>query len=342
MQIKKLDLNNPEECEKWESFVYKNGYIYQSIKWCKILENSYNFDSIYLYLEDNGEIISLLPLFHVKLLPFKNELVSIPHVESGGFINTEYYEPFLEYIKNNYRVKNIKIYQFKNGIGDYAKNDTNSLFMMNVPDTVDDVYTVIKRGIKRSIKNILENSGVEITKGNSEEFIKTLYDFNVIKHKEFGVPHHSYKFFSALVRSFNDSCDVFVAKKDGRKIGASFIIYYGDVGYHMYHFIPHEFLKIKAGAVLYFHLFKECCERGLKKFSFGRSPKGSGVYKFKMQMHATPYPLYIYDFLLKDDKFEAEKIKILSERFSWAAKIWSKMPMPLTNCISSKLRKWIY
>jgi hypothetical protein len=342
MKIKKLDIRDKEECNRWEDFVLNNGYIYQSVKWCSVFKNSYNIESLYLYLENNGEIISALPMFHIKFLPFLNELVSIPHVEAGGFVNPEYYEYFIDYIKRNYAVRNLKIYQFKDEIGEFPKNDVNSLFMLDVPDNLDDVYRVIRKGIKRSIKNLLDKSGVEVVKGNSDEFVKILYDFNVVKSKEFGTPHHSYKFLKLLVENFSENCNIYVAQKDGVNIGASFIIYYGNIGYHIYHFIPSEFLKLKAGAIIYFHLFKDCCEKGIKTFSFGRSPKGSGVYKFKMQMHAIPYPLYIYNFLFKGNNVDAKEIKIISEKYSWVADVWSKLPKPVTDYFSPKLRKWVY
>jgi len=339
--VKKLDIYNEDECTKWESFVLSNGYLYHSYKWSHILKKSYNFEPLYLYLDDNGEIVSVFPLIFVNFPFVKNELVSVPHVEAGGIVNEKYFEYFFKYLQNNFKNKNILIYQFKNEIGDFPKNEVNSLFMLEMPKSEDELFKYLRKGFKRSAKNLLTNTDVEVIKGNSETFVNLLYKFNVIKSKEFGVPHHSFDFFTNLVESFNDNALIFVAKKDGNPIGASFIIFYNKIGYHIYHFVPDKFLKMKVGLILYCHIFSESLRRGMKIFSFGRSPKGSGVYKFKMQMKATPYPLYIYNFSIKD-KLYAEKIKIISEKYSWAAEIWKKLPDGFTNYISPLLRKWVY
>ena len=342
MKIKQLTLNNLEECEKWENFVFANGYLYQSYKWAEIFKKSYNIDYIYLYLESNEKIISALPLFHVKLPFIKNELVSSPHLEAGGLINVEYYKYFLDYIYKNQKIKNLKIYQFKDSIENFPKNELNSLFMVDMPPSYDMLLKYLKKGFKRSVKNLLSNSEIEIEKGNNEKLIYLLYYFNVLKSKEFGIPHHPYIFFKNLVETFKNNCEIFVAKKNSQPIGASFIIYYNKIGYHIFHFIPEKFLKLKTGLILYAYLFKESFYRGMEKFSFGRSPKGSGVYKFKMQMKATPYPLYIYNFTFKEGKIRAEKIQAVNEKFSWGTVIWRKLPKSLTDFMSPKLRKWVY
>ena len=343
MEVKKLNINDEKECQKWEDFVLANGYIFQSYKWAKIIKDSYNFEPIFLYLEDEQKrIVSLIPFFHVKLAPFINELVSIPHFEAGGIINQEFHKYFLEYIRKNFRINNLKIFQFKEEIGNYPKNDINAQFLVDIPETIEGVFKFLRKGFKRSVKNLIEKTDIEILKGNSKEFIDCLYRFNVVKSKELGVPHHSYNFLRSLVENFKDNCIIFIAQKGNEQMGASFIVFYGDIAYHIYHFIPEKFLKLRIGLLLYTYVFKESFERGMKIFSFGRSPKGSGVYKFKMQMKATPYPLYIYNFVIKNGDIEAEKIKILSEKYSWVAKLWSKLPVPITNYLSPKLRKWVY
>ncbi len=343
MKIKKLNIYNNQEMEKWEDFVLKNGYIFQSYKWAHIIKDSYNFEPLFLYLEnDNQEIVSLLPLFHVKLFPVIDELVSIPHFEAGGIINPQYHNYFLDYIKNNFKFKNLKIFQFKENIGDYPKNDINAQFIIDIPDTMEEVYRYLRKGFKRSAKNLIEKTDIEIIKGNSEEYVDMLYKFNVIKSKELGTPHHKYEFLKLLIENFRENCLVFVAKKEKEYLGASFIIFYNGIAYHIYHFVPFEYLKLRVGLILYAHVFIESFKREMKQFSYGRSPKGSGVYKFKTEMKATPYPLYIYNFNLKNGEMIPEQIKILSEKYSWVADIWSKLPFPITNFLSPKLRKWVY
>lgn len=87
MTVSVLDLNNAEETVRWDAFVDKQGTLYHNSHWASILRDIYGFKPYYLFVEDNGEIKSVLPLFHVKAPFLKDELVSIPHVESAGIIN---------------------------------------------------------------------------------------------------------------------------------------------------------------------------------------------------------------------------------------------------------------
>ncbi len=340
-KIKLLDISNKKECEKWEEFVLNNGYMYQSVRWIYALK-SYKFQPYYLYFEKNGKIDSVLPLFHVKFFPFLNELVSIPHCEAGGFINPQYYELFFDYIAKNFNVKNVKIYQFNSEIDDFPKNDLNKIFLLNLPETIDGIYKLFKKRFKRSIENILKKTDVNVYSGNDDNFIKILYDLNVVKNKEFGTPHHSFNFISSFVKAFGSKSKIFVAKKNNIPIGASFIIHFGKIVYHIFHFIPKKYLKEKVGLILFFYMFQYCLEKNIKIFSLGRSPENSGTFKFKKETGAEIYPLNLYNFKIKNSKLVAEKPKILQEKYQWAADIWSKLPSPITNFLSPIIRKWVY
>ena len=105
MIVKLLDLSRREDVEKWDNFVIKSGQLYHHSYWAKILFSVYAFKPFYLYVENHGEILSVFPLFYVKLSFIKDELVSVPHLEAGGIINVENYPLYFDYIYKSIRPK---------------------------------------------------------------------------------------------------------------------------------------------------------------------------------------------------------------------------------------------
>ena len=337
-----LDITNEKELEKWESFSLKHGHVWHSVKWIEIIQATYSFKPLYLFIEKENEIVSILPAFHVKgLCGLKDELVSLPHVEAAGILNPAYLDVYLNFIFSEKDFKSFKLYQFGKKLNTFPANSVNSIFFLDIPQNEDELIKLFKKRRKRSLKKI-KNPEIEITSHISKESVITFLNLLKMRMKEFGTPWHKEIFYWKLFDVFKENLFLLVAKKDGIPVGASVAVRYGNTCYSLYHVIPRKFQKFGISLTLYYYLMEKARSCGIKRFCFGRSQKGTGPYRFKKEFGAEEYPVYIYLFRKRENVLVPETVKFASEKYGWATAFIKRSPMFFLNYMSGNLRKWVY
>jgi hypothetical protein len=70
----------------WDAFVeaHPDGTFFHRAAWSRIVEQAFGHRTCYVYAERDGAITGVLPLAHVKTLPFGNTLISVPFCVYGG------------------------------------------------------------------------------------------------------------------------------------------------------------------------------------------------------------------------------------------------------------------
>lgn len=90
---------------EWEKFVATSpkGTFFHTLKWKRVLENSFHYESLYLVIRDpNGELIGICPFFITKeLWPF-TVLDSLPLSDLGGPLIKEEYRKEAAYLLKDY------------------------------------------------------------------------------------------------------------------------------------------------------------------------------------------------------------------------------------------------
>jgi len=342
MKVKKLNPENSAEVQRWEDFVLKNGYLWHSNSWIEIIKGSYGFEDVYLYVEDDsGNIVSVLPIFRVRIPFLKDELVSLPHVEAAGIVNVNYFDDYQKFLLENVKFKRMTIYQFNDKIKHYPYNNIHSVFILNLPETEEELRSLFKKKEKASFRKIFNQKlriDTELSEKNIQRFLKLMK----LKMKEFGTPWHSDRFFYNLFGTFKKMITLAICSYDGRDVGAGVALVYGDTMYELYLIVPNEFRKTKAGSTLEYYFTKRAVDLKLKRYSFGRSPKDSGTYNHKKGFGAEEFPLNIYSFISGKGELKPEVKPFVGEKYGWATKIVKMIPMPILNLVSGSVRKWVY
>lgn len=342
MRVKWLNPKDSAEVQRWEDFVLKNGYMWHSSRWIDVIKNSYGFEDIYLYVEDgSGNILSVLPLFHVKAPFFKDELVSLPHVEAAGIVNVDYFDYYERFLLENVKFKQLRIYQFNEKIKDYPYNNIHSVFILDLPDTEEELKGVFKKKEKASFKRIFNQEleiDTELNKKNIQRFLRLMK----LKMREFGTPWHRDDYFYNLFEAFKEKITLAICSFENMDVGAGVVLVYGDVMYELYLIVPAKFRKTRAGSTLEYYFTSMAMDLGLERYSFGRSPKGSGAYEHKKRFNAGEYPLNIYSFDLDMGVLKPRVKPFVGEKYGWASKIVKIVPVPILNLVSGSVRKWVY
>ena len=85
IEIRKLDPSGGEFA-RWDEYVFaqEDAHMFHRAGWSRVVERALKRPSHFLYAEEGGEIVGVLPLVHVKSLLFGNALISTGFFVYGG------------------------------------------------------------------------------------------------------------------------------------------------------------------------------------------------------------------------------------------------------------------
>lgn len=342
MVVKVLDFSSEEDVEKWDNFVIKFGRLYHHSRWAEILSSVYTFRPFYLYVENDCEIVSVFPLFYVKLSFIRDELVSIPHLEAGGILNTEYHPLYFDYIYRNITPQRIKIYQFKEPIGDFVANRNEVIMVLELPEKKEEIISGIRSERMRTyIRRALEEN-YDFIIGNGKDVISQFYDLYLKKMREFGTPPHGIQFMEKIADTYGENCKILLVKDSNEFLGAGLYVLFGEFLYNFYLTVPGEHLRQKAGYFLGYKAKEFALSQGARYLVLGRCAKGSGGYLYKSKLNGKPVQLYLYNFVRTTSGYKALEEKTVKQKYDNIAGLWGKLPSFFTDKAGPLIRRWVY
>ncbi|MGH9857465.1 MAG: FemAB family XrtA/PEP-CTERM system-associated protein, partial [Acidobacteriota bacterium] len=150
MQCLKCDGENPS----WNVFVRSNseGTFFHLLEWRDVIARNFGYQPFYLYVEREGAILAILPLFLVKSLLFGKRLMSLPVGVYGGLVsrNEEASELLLNQaqgLAHKHQVAHLEIrgnpYSLNGGLSEnrdprYRRNDHHVTFLREI-DAKDEI-----------------------------------------------------------------------------------------------------------------------------------------------------------------------------------------------------------
>lgn len=342
MVVKVLDFSSEEDVQKWDHFVSKFGQIYHHSSWAEILSSVYTFKPFYLYIENDCEIVSVFPLFYVKLSFVRDELVSIPHLEAAGILNAEYHPLYFDYIYRNISPQRIRIYQFAEPIGDFIANRNEVIMVLELPEKKEGIISGIRSERTRTyIRRALEE-GYDFITGNGEGVMSQFYDLYLEKMREFGTPPHGIQFIKKIAETYGENCKILLVKDSNGFLGAGLYIFFGEFLYNFYLTVPKEHLRQKAGYFLGYKAEEFALSRGARYLVLGRCAKGSGGYLYKSRLNGKPVQLHLYNFVRTNRGYEPLEEKTVKQKYGSIAGLWSKLPSFFTDKAGPFIRRWVY
>lgn len=96
---------------------------------------------------------------------------------------------------------------------------------------------------------------------------------------------------------------------------------------------------LAANDFMYWEVMRRACERGYRRFDFGRSKIGTGAYAFKHNWGFEPTPL-TYQFRLTA-KRDMPDLNPLNPKFALFIAAWKRLPLPLANRLGPLIVKGI-
>jgi FemAB-related protein (PEP-CTERM system-associated) len=341
LTVRTLAPHDPADAARWDAYVAgcRTATFFHRSGWQQVIEDVFRHRTHFLYAQQAGRIVGVLPLARVKSLLFGDALVSLPFAVYGGAAADSAeaataLEDEAQMLAVRLRTDRLELRNVAARHGDWPTQDLYVTFRKEIqPDPEANLLAIPRKQramVRKAIKNELRS---EIDAAPHRFF--ALYADNVRRH---GTPALPRRYFDALQRAFRDDCEVLtVVDSSGRPLSSVLSFYFRDEVLPYYAGDDLAARDLAANDFKYWELMRRACERRLKVFDYGRSKRGTGSYAFKKNWGFEPQSLH-YEYRL----YRGEAIpqnNPLNPRYRALIALWRRLPLPVANFIGPHLAR---
>jgi hypothetical protein len=182
--------------------------------------------------------------------------------------------------------------------------------------------------------------GVEIEESRSDEDWQLFRRMYLETGRAMGAPQAGGPYFDALRETMADRCRLYLARYEGRTVGAFLIL--GDArgvfARCSAHSTPESF-KLNVGQALWWQAMMDASEAGCSEFNCGISwVEDAGLIKWKEGWGGTSRPVHVYVLPIAGSPPAAGGY---FEGYSLAKAVWKRLPLPVVGPVGHAVTRWI-
>tara|TARA_R110001583_G_scaffold154316_1_gene305984 strand:- start:12326 stop:13387 length:1062 start_codon:yes stop_codon:yes gene_type:complete len=349
--IHTLDANkgtsgNNDAHARWDQFVNNcpEASFFHRAGWQRVIAQSIGHKSFYLYAEQDGEIVGILPLFEVKSRIFGHALVSTPFCVYGGVAATcdEARQALLEHAKNlaeQLQVDYLELRHRAPQTDGWPSKCKHSAFRRQLDPDPEQNMLAMKRKQRAVIRQGIKNQhSAELSSQNNTQF-DNFYRIYSTSLRNLGTPAFSKKFLKALETEFGADCEIVSIYQDGEPRSSLMSFYFRDEVLPYYGGGLPESRDLKSMDFMYWDQICRALERGIKVYDFGRSKNDSGPYNYKRHWGFEPEPLCYEYHLVKATS--VPDISPNNPKYKYFIRAWQKLPLRVSQIIGPYLSKYL-
>lgn len=324
---------SPAESEDaWDAFVrgHELGTPCHMRAWARLCSGVFGYKCHSLAAWRDGMVEGVLPLFLVSNPILGKILLSSPFAVYGGVLagSADAAAALRERAAELGREMGVQYVELRNWderqCGGWARISRYVTFLKQMEQGPEEILNALPRETRRMTRRAVEK-GYEIRFTRDHSDFEPLYAANL---RKLGTPAFPSRYFDALMREFPEA-DVMELRLDGKLAAAVLSLYHGNAVLPYYGASDPVLNRANPNNMMYYGLMCEARARGLTRFDFGRSKKGSGAHLFKSHwgMEERELP---YEILLVRRK-SLPNFSPANPKFSLAIRMWQKMPLWLTR-----------
>ncbi len=336
-----VDRLNAEAMDRWDEYVQRTelASFFHRAGWKTVLENAFGHNTYFLFAQDNGAIVGILPLAQVKSTLFGNSLSSLPFCVYGGIVaDSEEAAQALRReackLADELKVGALELRNRHSSDTDWPVKDLYFTFRKSIDaDEEVNLKAIPNRQramVRKGIKEGLVSEWSEVT----ERFFR-VYSESV---KNLGTPVFSPKYLRILQEVFGSDCSVLMITHDKEDVAGVMSFYFRDEVIPYYGGSTAAARTIKGvNHFMYWELMRHSGDQGYRLFDFGRSKAGTGPFSFKKNFGFEPQPLP-YEYYLATAETMPD-VNPLNPKYRLMIDTWSKLPLPVANFIGPFLAR---
>lgn len=337
VQVRQL---TDRERSAWDRFVEEaaGATFFHRSAWKEVIESAFRHRCHYLYAEQDGAAVGVLPLAHVNSRLFSNALISTPFCVYGGPVAVEpsalaALEQAAETLARNLDVDYLEMRNRDPRHTDWSQKPLYVTFRKSLSPNVDDNFRAIPRKQRAMVRK-----GIDVgLKSQIDSDVDRLYRAYAESLRNLGTPVFSKRYLKLLKASFKDECEILTVTQNEELVASVMSFYFKGEVLPYYGGGVAAARDLKANDFMYWEVMKRACEQGITVFDYGRSKRDSGSYRFKKHWGFEPTDLH-YEYLL----VKASTMPNLSPtnpRYERAIATWKRLPLAVTNGIGPWLAR---
>jgi FemAB-related protein (PEP-CTERM system-associated) len=330
-----------QSMERWDAYVHTapNATFFHRAGWKTVLESAFGHNTFFLYAQQAGKIIGVLPLAQIKSLLFGNTLSSLPFCVYGGIVadtDTAALALREEACRLAERLK-VGALEMRNRSASTADWPVKELYY-TFRKTIDPSDEVNLKAIPNRQRAMVRKGLKEGLCSEWDDGTDRLYRVYSESVRNLGTPVFSAKYLRILREVFGSDCSVLMITHQGQDVAAVMSFYFRDevIPYYGGGMAAARTLK-GVNHVMYWELMRYSAEQGYRLFDFGRSKAGTGPFSFKKNFGFEPQPMP-YDYYLVASSAVPD-LNPLNPKYRLMINVWSKLPLPVANFVGPFLAR---
>jgi FemAB-related protein (PEP-CTERM system-associated) len=327
----------------WDAFVRatETATFFHRSGWERVIREVFGHATHYVFAEQDGTIVGVLPLARMKTLLFGDVLASTPFCVYGGTaaatpeaaaaleshaidLQTKLGAPALEFRRiaaedPGWVARPPLYYTFRKEI--VLTGDDEADMARNIPRKQ---RAEVRKGFKRGLTSV----------SNSDT--GTLHRVYAESVRNLGSPVFPRRYFRALAETFPDEHDVTTVLHEGRPVASVLSFHFRGEVLPYYGGGTVVARALSANEVMYWEVMRRAGnERGAVRFDFGRSKTGTGAFDYKKNWGFAPEQLH-YCYRLAPGAAIPEN-NPNNPKYRLFIALWKRLPVPVANLLGPPL-----
>lgn len=333
-----------KDLAKWQEFVdaHPDADPHQHSGWYYILKECFSVMPYFLRaVDDQGSTLGVLPMYFSKSILMGKSLSTMSGgaLSSDGNVSDMLYEEAFR-LRDRLGAK----FLLSRG-GSPPRRDPNCKIdvvhsIIDVNRESKEIWRSLNGNTKRSVNKGLKN-GIVCELDNDS--IDAFYGIYSKRMHELGTPVMGPCLMRAMKRYLTDKFNLFVLRQSNKIVGGIICLDTIHKRSNLYASTLFDIMRQDGNYSLYWNAIEQTCKNNdIFTFDFGRSTPQSGVHKFKKKWRGKDkFVSYRYYFAAGEK--EALSIDNVNMRNggSLRQRIWSHLPLSITNLLGPMIRKQI-
>lgn len=330
-----------EDHARWDAFVQQcpDATFFHRAGWQTVIESAFHHQTHFLYAEQQGELLGVLPLAHINSRLFGNALTSLPFCVYGGVAseNDKAKQALIEAAQALSRELSVDYLELRNrqpsGLQGWLSKDLHVTFRKPISEDEEANMLAIPRKQRAMIRKGIKAGLVSRLDDDVDGFFN-MYAESV---RNLGTPVFARHYFQILREVFAHDCDIVTITHQDQAVSSVMNFYFRDEVLPYYGGGTSKARAVAANDFMYWEVMRRASERGCRTFDYGRSKKGTGAYSFKKNWGFEPEPLY-YEFDLVNAT-ELPDINPLNPKYRLFINMWKRLPLPVSKLVGPMLSR---
>ena len=332
-QILVSDQISPAE---WDGYVtrHSEGSIDHLWRWREVFGRVFGHESAYIAAQRDGAIVGILPLVQFRSRLFGRFLVSVPFLNYGGVLASdaaagEALIAKAHEIGRRFGATHVELRHTSRQFTRLPCREHKLKLTRPLPATSETLWSTVDRKARNQVRKA-QKDGLTVHTGHAD-LLTEFYDVFSRNMRDLGTPVYPKRLFDETARCFPSELRVHVVRCAQLPVAAAISLTFKDASIVPWASALRQYRQHCPNMLLYWTMFEDAIQRGIKTFDFGRSSRGAGTHNFKLQWGAQETPL-CWEYVLLT-RTTAPDYGPANPKFASAIAAWQRLPLWVANAV---------